>query len=108
MASKKNSAFLLGGELEKLVVTGGPNDWDLWLCLRGTLKEVSFYTDRPVQFPGFSDCATFFSGKIQMLVNEGVCRDIWHVEGIARKGSVTLRFKGKYISSTRHGEFTFF
>jgi len=108
MASKKNNTFLLGAKPETLIVTGGPNDWDMWLCLRGTKSEVSFYTERPVQFPGFSDCATFFAGRIETLEKERWMPDeMWYVEGVTRKGSVSIDFKGKYDVSTRRGEFRF-
>ena len=79
----------------------------MWLCLRGTIGEVSFYTARPVKFPPFTDIATFFAGQVTLLRKSNGIEDIWYVEGIARKGRHRVSFRGTYNSNIRKGVFEF-
>ena len=104
----ENTVFALGKSQGSIAVVGGPNDWDLWLCLRGTKPEVSFYTGaRPVCIPPFTDAATFFAGRIHLLSRVALSDDAWDVEGLLRKGPSKVLFKGRYNTQTRIGEFEF-
>lgn len=107
MTHTMTETFELGVSTGYITTTGGPNDWDMWLCLRGTIDEVLFYTDRFVRFPPFRDTAKFFSGWITLLRKSNGIKGIWYIEGIAKKGLHRVSFQGTYNSNNREGVFEF-
>ncbi len=101
MALEKNKFPLLGDDLKEFKITGGPNDWDLWLCLRETIHEVTFYTDKTFLTPGKGDPRTFIPVKILSLARG---RIEWVITGwiLGAKLYDTI-FKANYSSETRKG-----
>lgn len=68
------SVFVFGekNDTDTLGITNGPNEWDLWLCLRGTHAAVSFGLDRETTFPNLhpNNRRSFLEAKIT-----GISRD---------------------------------
>ena len=113
MAQKEAGTFDLGSSTGSVEITGGPNDWDMWLCLRGTTHEVCFHTgDRPIRFVQFAGGgATFFSAKISSMEAEPFSRargDIWTIKGRVVKGNYSYYFSMVYDSQYRKGKVEFF
>lgn len=119
MASKKSKAkdrtkdamTELGIPTEAIKITNGPNDWDLWLCLRETKKEVNFYIDQPIKIQHKSGAA-FFTGKITFLKLNQDTRpgaQEWCIEGNINKAYTDLlTFRATYDSVLRKGSVCFF
>ncbi len=104
MAQKE--VFRLGENCEEVIsVVNGPNDWDLWLCMRGTIREVSFDVDRPISIPPFTDPSTAFSGRIMSisLAKKYSYEKVWNIEGEVWKGIHGLFFSMNYDSNSRRG-----
>ena len=102
--------YSIGVDRGTLETTSGPSDWDMWLCLRRTLHDVTFYTRQPVIFPPFKDSSTFFSVRIKKLERYGNIGDnaIWKFHGSAYKGGHSIECRGSYNSDNRKGIVTFF
>lgn len=87
-------------------VNGGPNDWDLWLCLRGTIPQVTFRF-LPIKVPWRSGIVTAAAAVITQLRKSNGVRDVWYLESEVLtddpKSRLTLR--GTYNSDTRAGVF---
>ena len=109
----KTEVLVLLGDRESVGIAGGPNDWDLWLCFRGTLREVTFFVDRPIRFPQFheNDASTFFNGDIDTLSNRAdrlySYEKKWHIEGKTTKWMTGYYFVMEYDPQTRKGSVTF-
>jgi|GEM_PF-5329600 hypothetical protein len=111
MASENE--YVIGETEEELTVKGGPNDWDMWLCLRGTYRDVTFYTGSvPVRIPPFTDSATFFSIRVRVMgALDGVLyprtAEEYRIEGFGNKGGHFFVATGTFNVQSRHGKFTF-
>lgn len=108
MALRTNEVLKLedGSQVE---IVGGPNDWDLWLCLRGTHRQVTFDTAQPIQY-SFADATTFFYGPIMLIRNEKMhfYSALWYIEGKTGKGpKYEFTFSANYNTATRKGSATF-
>lgn len=111
MASKNE--YVIGETEGNLAVTDGPNDLDLWLSLRGTLRDVTFHTGSvPVRIPPFTDSATFFSVKVRLLealdnaTNHSAVTEEYRIEGFGNKEGHFFVAKGTFsIRPRRVGQF---
>lgn len=98
--------FEIGNNLGKEIeITGGPNDWDLWLCLRGTHREVSFFVDEQLVTCSGRNPKTFFSGTIEgiKMKKDGLKYVGWELNGNIREYGVGFKFDAVYNSTTRKG-----
>ncbi|MDO8537035.1 MAG: hypothetical protein Q7R94_02205 [bacterium] len=100
-----------------VAITDGPNDWDMWLCLRGTIPMVSFYVDQPIQNLALCGNAAFLAAGILSLRRQQPRHDdgdapsdlIWEVTGSFGKSesgkSVRVYgFTARYNSTRRKGQ----
>ena len=116
MALRTNEVLELGAASSvgaSVGITGGPNDWDLWLCLRGNYITVTFYVDQPIRVLT-CDSTTFFRGAITLMerkkgeYSDG--RSEWHIEGSVYKGYMRsgVSFRATYNIESRKGTVEFF
>jgi hypothetical protein len=111
-AIDKVKEFKLGSSDEALKITEGPNDWDLWLCLRKTKFQVTFLLDRAITIPPYIDPNTFFNGVVTLMeiagdeIGQTVC---WTLEGWVYKGNMRTNFvfKASYNTETKQGHIIF-
>lgn len=89
-------------------IVDGPNDWNLWLCFRGTIKEVSFITKEHFSVPPFTDPRQFIDGRICLLDNEPprYPASPWKLRGLGYKGDTKFVFEASYDPQTRKGRLT--
>lgn len=106
MALKKKYP-VLGEELKEFKITGGPSDWDLWLCQRGTNSQVTFYSDTLFMTPGKGDPREFLSVKIITMkasTHIGLVKD-WIIKGrVSEYKLCDHDFEAYYNTETRKGE----
>jgi len=100
----------LGGKLAEVGITDGPNDWDLFLCLRGTVSEVNFFIDQPIRF-AYKNSNTFFDAHITAIWLESddyfSSRNKLIVEGRINRGGRSIKFRMSYDTKTRKGQVIF-
>lgn len=99
-------AFYIKSDPKRWIdITSGPNDWDMWLCLRKTYKEVSFYVNEAIVTYEGRTPKTFFSGTVTSLKKS---EKIWIVDGLVSEFGVSCAFHAEYSPDTRKGKVRFF
>ena len=66
MAIRKSKILHLGQEKGAVGITGGPDAWDMWLCMRSVGPEVVFYVDQPLRIVA-RDSSTFFTATVSSM-----------------------------------------
>ncbi len=108
MALRTTEVFEVGKQRGEVGIIGGPNDWDMWLCLRGTTREVCFYTDQPVRVLPAGNAKTFFAAKITSMKRAGEkFGSEWLVEGRIKEYESSYSFAMFFNINTRKGKVTF-
>lgn len=112
MASEIKGEVVLAETSVTMGITGGPNDWDLWLCLRGTHNRVCFDLNRAIKIPPFGDYTTFFNGTVTAISRPNFTYspgEHWEIKGKVCKGNLNTNFtyEATYNIQTRKGSITF-
>lgn len=107
MALKTKDFPVLGEDIKSLEITNGPNDWDLWLCLRRTIRTVTFYTgNMAFLVPTAGDPKTWLEVKITSISEHEPTfnfKEEWELKGETRNCGYVIPFKAIYDSKTREG-----
>jgi len=107
-------------KLTTVRVKDGPNDWEMWLCLRCTTKCVEFHTEERANFMPLKGKTDYLWVVITRLEKSNRVEDVWYVKGevcdsngnvynTVRVGGISVPFEfwGTYNSCIRKGIFGF-
>lgn len=117
MASNENPLprYVFGSGPATIGITDGPNDWDIWLCFRGTKDEVTFFLDRETSYPQFhpNNRRGFLPVRIQSIAKPATAerdhfqRNLLELTGYTFSYANRYSFKMTYDTDTRKGNVVF-